>query len=77
VSLAQMCTQEVTDQATPHDAGADRRHVAGVGGAAIAGGLIWYFASGPSSGSGSRPATSDRRLRAIDCPGFAGVFARG
>jgi len=73
------CTQDVTDQGntarTQEQIGGT---LLGVGGAAIAGGLIWYFASGPSSGSAQSPSHGRAAgLAPSIAPGFAGVSLAG
>ena len=73
------CTQEVTDQGntarTQEQIGGA---LLGVGGAAIAGGLIWYFAASPSSGSAQSPSHGTTAgLAPSIAPGFAGVSLAG
>jgi hypothetical protein len=76
--LRRQCPQEVTDQGnsarTQQKIGGV---MIGVGGAAIVGGLIWHFASGPSS-SAQTPRSGQRAaLAPVIAPGFTGLSLAG
>jgi len=76
--LRTQCAQEVTDQGnsarTQEKIGGV---MIGVGGAAIAGGLIWYFASGPSRSAQTPRAGQRASLEPVLAPGFTGLSLTG
>ena len=73
------CPPDVTDQGNTARS-QEKIGVAllAVGGAAIAGGLVWYFVAAPSSGSAHSPSRGGMAgLGPSLAPGFAGVSLAG